>query len=98
MWKRTFCITDFGSFGLVSFHGSNYNIKKRLSAHQVTRLCRSGLFYPISSSWYINMTKISEIEDGFIYFGSKGPEAKRVPISRWKAHHLRGQLARLGSH
>jgi hypothetical protein len=83
-----------GSFGLVSFHGSNYNIKKKMSADEISRLCRNGLFYPLASGCYVNTGKISGIEEGFVNFGSNGPEAKRVPISRWKAFQLRSHLSR----
>ncbi|QJC50992.1 hypothetical protein HGI30_05070 [Paenibacillus albicereus] len=85
-----------GSSGLVSFHGSNYNIKKKLSADQIERL-RSGPFYPVNSACYVNTALISDIADNTIYFGSKGPEAKRVPISRWKAYLLRSHLSRMHS-
>ncbi len=86
-----------GSFGLVSFHGSNYNIKKKMSADQINRLCRNGLFYPVASGCYVNTAKISGIEEGAVYFGSTGPESKRVPLSRWKAYQLRSHLSQARS-
>ncbi|SDS34909.1 transcriptional regulator, LytTR family [Paenibacillaceae bacterium GAS479] len=87
-----------GSLGLVSFHGSNYNIKKKLSAEQITSLRGNEVFFPVTSGCYVNTALISTIEDNTIYFGSKGPESKRVPLSRWKAYLLRSHLSRAHSH
>ncbi|MCM3748663.1 hypothetical protein M3223_15030 [Paenibacillus pasadenensis] len=87
-----------GSLGLVSFHGSNYNIKKKLSAEQINRLRGIESFYPVNSVCYINTALISSVEDSTVFFGSKGPEAKRVHLSRWKAYLLRSHLSRAQSH
>lgn len=88
-----------GATGLVSFHGSHYNIKKRLSAEEIRRLIESGTFEPAGSDCYVNIGKVSAIEQGMVYFGGRGPEHKRLPVSRWRMHSLRNRLsARSGKH
>ncbi|AJY77504.1 hypothetical protein [Paenibacillus beijingensis] len=85
-----------GSLGLVIFHGSNYNIKKRMSAEEINRLIGSGTFQPAGSDCYVNIGKISAIEEGTVYFGGRGPDHKRLPVSRWRVHSLRTRLTTHG--
>ena len=64
---------------LVSFHGRNYNIKKRLSADERKRLVASGSFFRLASNCYVNAGKISGMESDAICFGDTN---KRIPCSR----------------
>ncbi|WP_424767378.1 LytTR family transcriptional regulator DNA-binding domain-containing protein [Paenibacillus sp. sgz302251] len=75
-----------GVQGLVSFHGRNYNIKKRMTAEQLKELTNKSSFYQISSNCYINIGKIKTIEGGTIYFGSDISESKRLTVNRRKQY------------
>lgn len=82
-----------GSHSLVSFHGKNYNIKKRMSADRMTTLLSGKQFYNVGGSCYVNVDKITEVEQGIIYFGEKSPTAKVLRIPRWKQEPLKRFLA-----
>lgn len=75
-----------GIQGLVSFHGRNYNIKKRMTAEQIQQLTSDHGFYPVSSNCYINIGKIKTISDGTIYFGTDVSESKQVTVNRRKQY------------
>ncbi|MBD2867899.1 LytTR family transcriptional regulator DNA-binding domain-containing protein [Paenibacillus arenilitoris] len=75
-----------GVQGLVSFHGRNYNIKKRMTAEQLQQLTTERGFFQISSNCYVNIAKIKSIADGTIYFGSDIAESKRVTVNRRKQY------------
>jgi len=64
---------------LVSFHGRNYNIKKRLSADERKRLIANGEFFRLDSKCYVNAGKISGMESDAICFGDTN---KRIPCSK----------------
>ncbi|MDT3425607.1 DNA-binding LytR/AlgR family response regulator [Paenibacillus forsythiae] len=81
-----------GNHDLVIFHGRNYNIKKRMSAEQLGRLLKSPSYFHVQGEVYVNLNKISSIEDDFIYFGEKGAYAKRVHIPRRKQEAIRQLL------
>lgn len=81
-----------GAPGLVCFHGRNYNIKKRMSAEQVERLIGDTGFYKVNSECYVNVSKISTIEDDCLFFGEMGPESKRLPISKRQQQALRSLM------
>lgn len=72
-----------GSQGLVSFHGRNYNRKKKMTAEEIQKLTGNRNYFPISSTCYINISKIKSIADGTIYFGAKS-DAKQLPVNRRK--------------
>lgn len=75
-----------GIQGLVSFHGRNYNIKKRMSAEQIEQLTFESSFYPISSNCYINISKIKTIANGIIHFGTDCSDSKQVTVNRRKQY------------
>ncbi|MUT67791.1 LytTR family transcriptional regulator DNA-binding domain-containing protein [Paenibacillus sp. NEAU-GSW1] len=75
-----------GSFGLVSFHGRNYNIKKRMTADEIKQLTQEKSFYQVNSHCYINIGKIKSIAGGVIYFGAEYSESKQVPVPRRKQY------------
>ncbi|XEC94705.1 LytTR family transcriptional regulator DNA-binding domain-containing protein [Paenibacillus tarimensis] len=77
-----------GSHNLVSFHGRNYHIKKRMSAEQLRQMVAETGFVPIKSDCYVNVSKITSIEDDFIYFGLKHGDCKTLSVSRRKQHLL----------
>ncbi|WP_138755294.1 LytTR family transcriptional regulator DNA-binding domain-containing protein [Paenibacillus sinopodophylli] len=73
-----------GMQGLVSFHGRNYNIKRRMTAEQISQLTNERSFYPVSSTCYINIGKIKMIEGGSIFFDSEITDSKQLPVNRRK--------------
>jgi|GEM_PF-476738 len=75
-----------GNQGLVSFHGKNYNRKKRMSAAEVEQLVHQKGFYRISSNCYINIAQIKSITSGTISFGSDCAESKQVNVNRRKQY------------
>ncbi|ACT03799.1 MULTISPECIES: LytTR family transcriptional regulator DNA-binding domain-containing protein [unclassified Paenibacillus] len=77
-----------GTLGLVSFHGRNYNIKKRMTAEQIQQLTANSSFYPVNTNCYINIGKIKSIAGGVVYFGSEYHETKQVPVPRRKQYVL----------
>ncbi|MFP4974502.1 hypothetical protein ACE6ED_03780 [Paenibacillus sp. CN-4] len=82
-----------GDHHSVIFHGRNYNIKKRMSAEQLNRLLSNPNYYQVNGC-YVNLTKISSIEDDCIYFGEKGRYAKHVRVPKWKQESIRSLLKR----
>jgi hypothetical protein len=81
-----------GDHDLVIFHGRNYNIKKRLSAEQLNRLLSNSCYYHVNGGCYVNLNKISSIEDDCIYFGEMGLFAKQVRVPRRKQEVIRQLL------
>lgn len=77
-----------GDHDLVIFHGRNYNIKKRMPAEQLNRLLSSSTFYHVQGDCYVNLNKISAIEDDCIYFGEMGLYAKQVRVPRRKQQSI----------
>lgn len=81
-----------GAHGLISFHGRNYNIKKRLSADERTRLLSdSATFFRISSDCYVNVRNISVMGDHHLFFDDT---SKRLPCSYRKQQLIRQLLDR----
>ncbi|WP_255570429.1 LytTR family transcriptional regulator DNA-binding domain-containing protein [Cohnella sp. CFH 77786] len=78
------------SHGLVSFHGRNYNIKKRLSADERNRLMSDAAFFRLDSNCYVNAGKISRMEDDAICFGDTN---KRIPCSKRKQQMILNLLS-----
>lgn len=83
-----------GVHGLVSFHGRNYNIKKRMSAEQITALLSRKQFLNVGGNCFVNADKASHVENGIVYFGETLPSAKVLRISRWKQEPLKRLIAR----
>ncbi|MBT2293626.1 LytTR family transcriptional regulator DNA-binding domain-containing protein [Paenibacillus albidus] len=86
-----------GDHDLVIFHGRNYNIKKRMSAQQLNRLLKSSNFYQVYSGCYVNLSRISSIEDDCIFFGEKGLYAKNIRVPKRKQESIRHLLKDLRS-
>lgn len=73
-----------GTQSLVSFHGNNYNIKKRVSSDLLQQHIANPNFFKISSTCYVNVSKIKSIASGTIYFGTDILQTKRLTINRRK--------------
>lgn len=80
-----------GTHGLISFHGRNYNIKKRMSAEERNQLISdNSTFFRVSSDCYVNLRNISSMGDSYIFFGDS---SKRVSCSGRKIQMIREKLA-----
>lgn len=76
-----------GTHGLISFHGRNYNIKKRMSAEERTRLISdTSTFFRVSSDCYVNVLNISVMSDDYVFFGDS---SKRISCSKRKQQIIR---------
>lgn len=71
-----------GSEGLVSFHGHRYSRKVQVSIADQEQLVHTKGYFPISSSCYVNVSKVKSIISGAIYFGGDFTSSKILPISR----------------
>lgn len=81
-----------GGPDLVCFHGRNFNMKRRLSADRIALLRKDPNFCQVAPDTYVNLAKVSEFDGDVLYFGEKGPDAKRLPVSRWRRNLIREKL------
>ncbi|THF75136.1 LytTR family transcriptional regulator DNA-binding domain-containing protein [Cohnella fermenti] len=81
-----------GTHGLISFHGRNYNIKKRMSPEQRTGLMRDDSFFRVSSDCYVNVDKISDIAEDCLIFGDRSASSKKLPVSKRKQQVIKHLL------
>lgn len=75
--------------GLVSFHGKNYNMKKRMSFEQMNLLQLNDCFFQVNSTCFVNINKIKLVENAIIYFGETFHEDKHITVSIWKQQRLK---------
>ncbi|WP_027092116.1 LytTR family transcriptional regulator DNA-binding domain-containing protein [Cohnella thermotolerans] len=81
-----------GTHGLISFHGRNYNIKKRMSVEQRNQLLKDPSFFRVSSDCYVNVDKITDISDDNLYFGDRSAGSKRIPVSKRKQQQIKQRM------
>ncbi|HEY0828122.1 MAG TPA: LytTR family transcriptional regulator DNA-binding domain-containing protein [Bacilli bacterium] len=81
-----------GMRGLVSFHSSIYHLKMRMSDEQRSRLMTDDTFVQIAEDCYVNLTKITSIENDCLRFGDTPDSLSRVPVSKRKQQELRELL------
>ncbi|CAM3739786.1 LytTR family transcriptional regulator DNA-binding domain-containing protein [Marinicrinis lubricantis] len=86
-----------GSKGIVCFHGENYHIKKRMTPEQINKLKSRADFLRLHSDCFVNVDKISSIENEKIRFGHRAGEWKQLPISKRKEQLLRNLLSKSSS-
>jgi hypothetical protein len=79
-----------GAHGLISFHGRNYNIKKRMSAEERNRLTTDRTFFRVSSDCFVNVRNITVMSDHYLLFGDSN---KRISCSQRKQQLIRQLLA-----
>lgn len=75
---------------LVSFHGRNYNIKKRLTVDERKKLISDSAFFRLDSNCYVNAGKISGMEEDAIIFGDTN---KRIHCSKRQQQLIRNLLS-----
>jgi DNA-binding LytR/AlgR family response regulator len=78
-----------GHHGLVSFHGKNFNVKRRLSTEQLHQIIADGIFLQVNTDCFANLNKINSIKDKRIYFEINNPDSKTIPISRLRLYRLK---------
>ncbi|WP_296976025.1 hypothetical protein [Thermobacillus sp. ZCTH02-B1] len=78
---------------LVFFDGRNFKLKKRLSSDRIALLRSDPNFCLVAPDTYVNLRKVSEFDGEVLYFGEKGPDAKRLPVSRWRRGAIRELIA-----
>ncbi|GIP21338.1 MULTISPECIES: LytTR family transcriptional regulator DNA-binding domain-containing protein [Paenibacillus] len=81
-----------GDYGLISFHGRNYTIKKRMSSAEKAKLLSEASFYRLTSNFYVNLDKITHIENQALYFKDKISGDKCIPVSRRTQEQVRRLL------
>jgi hypothetical protein len=82
-----------GDHGIVSFHGKNYNVKKRMSTDQFTKLISDAAFFKVNTDCYANIKKVDSIQEGKVCFHSNTPESKSVMITKLRQNRLKEFLS-----
>ena len=91
--ERDVLFFKVGGPGMVCFHGRNFNLRKRLSSDRIALLRSDPNFCLVAPDTYVNLRKVSEFDGDVLYFGEKGPEAKRLPVSLWRRSAIRERIA-----
>lgn len=78
-----------GEHGLVSFHGKNYHIKKRLNTEEIQKMTSDSSFFKVNTDCYVNTRKIQHIGDGKVYFEVRGSDSKYTTITKLRQHRLK---------
>ncbi|TXK76754.1 LytTR family transcriptional regulator DNA-binding domain-containing protein [Paenibacillus sp. N3.4] len=78
-----------GEHGLVSFHGKNYHIKKRMTTEQIQVIIADKSFFKVNMDCYVNTTKVLHIQDGKVFFELKGNDSKFTTITKLRQHRLK---------
>ncbi|NOV04189.1 LytTR family transcriptional regulator DNA-binding domain-containing protein [Paenibacillus planticolens] len=81
-----------GEHGLVSFHGKNFHIKKRMSTEQIIEITTGGAFFKVNTDCYVNTKKIVQIQEGKVFFEIKGADSKFISITKLRQHRLKDIL------
>jgi hypothetical protein len=78
-----------GEHGLVSFHGKNFHIKKRMSTEQMLEITSDATFFKVNTDCYVNTRKIIQIQDGKVFFELTGAESKSATITKLRQYRLK---------
>ncbi|MGG4553739.1 LytTR family transcriptional regulator DNA-binding domain-containing protein [Paenibacillus sp. FSL W8-0186] len=81
-----------GGHGLVCFHGRNYSIKKRLSADQTSKLISDPSFYRVSTNCYVNLNKVTDIQDNVLLFRDQIHGIKTINVPRRNLEQIKRLL------
>jgi DNA-binding LytR/AlgR family response regulator len=84
-----------GHHELVSFHGINFNVRRRITKEQLPKTIAEGAFFKVNHDCFVNIKKINTIKDGHVYFESHDADSKCVPISKLKLHRLKELMLQL---
>jgi hypothetical protein len=78
--------------GLVSFHGKNFNVKRRMSSDQLGSMMSSSDFFKVNTDCFVNLKMVQMIQDNRVYFGPKSEDSKSVSITKLRSNQLKGFL------
>jgi DNA-binding LytR/AlgR family response regulator len=78
--------------GLVSFHGKNFNIKRRMTSEQLSSMMSSSDFFKVNTECFVNLKKVRMIQDNRVYFGLQSEDSKSVSITKLRQNQLKGFL------
>ncbi|MNI71225.1 hypothetical protein D3C73_1270860 [compost metagenome] len=81
-----------GDHGLVSFHGRNFNVKKRLSTDQMNQYMADSSFFKANTDCYVNLGKVESIQDGKVCFDLHDSNSKHVALTKLRESRLRELL------
>lgn len=84
-----------GAQGQICCHARNYTIKKRMPADQAEALIKDPLFVRISSDCYVNVSKITYVTDGAVYFGDGPALNHMLPVPKRKQQLIRQGISQL---
>lgn len=82
-----------GAEGLVSLHAHHYSRRVQLAPKDLKALVKRKGYYPISSSCYINLSRIRTIISGMVYFASDQHSSKMLAVSKRTEQKLKQLLA-----
>lgn len=77
-----------GQRGLVSFHGKNFNVTKRMSSEQLQRIVKNTLFLKVNTECYANLQKIATVSKGKVLFETLSHLHKSVAITKLRQYAL----------
>jgi hypothetical protein len=78
-----------GDHGMVSFHGKNFNVKKRMPTEQFTKLIADASFFKVNTDCYVNIKKVETIHEGKVCFHSQSSDSKHVMITKLRQSRLK---------
>ncbi|MFC0211359.1 hypothetical protein ACFFK0_02645 [Paenibacillus chartarius] len=83
-----------GDHGLVSFHGRNFNWRKRFSTEELRKVTSQQAFFQVNTDCYVNTARVSVIRDGCVYFDTGELDGKSVMITKLRQSRLKDMLSR----
>ncbi len=81
-----------GTPDLISFHGRNYRIRKRITADQMKSLIDDSSFIRVSTDCYVNVNRVTAVEDDCLFFQEKTYGQNRMPVSRKMQEIIRERI------
>jgi hypothetical protein len=92
--ERDILYFRIGDHGLVSFHGRNFNWRKRYSSDELQRMLSNQTFFQVNTDCYVNTGKISAVKEGSVLFDTGDSEGKSVMITKLRQGRLKDILTR----
>jgi hypothetical protein len=82
-----------GDHGLVSFHGKNFNLKRRVATDQLNKMIVNSSFFKVNMDSYANINKIYLIADGKVFFNPRTPDTKSIVVTALRQASLKELLS-----
>jgi DNA-binding LytR/AlgR family response regulator len=90
--KKDTLFFRIGAQDLISFHGRNYHIRKRISPDQRKSLFDDSSFIRVSTDCYVNVNRVTAVEDDCLFFQEKTYGLNRMPVSRKMQELIRERI------